>query len=192
MLAPPPPLLAVASRYDEPHRHYHDRRHLQRVLADVGRLLPAVDVPDPDALWLAALFHDAVYDPRSTTNEADSAALAGEVLQDLEPPSRVANVQRLVLATAGHQPSYPDEAVLIDADLAVLGSARPAYVAYVRAVRQEFGHLSAESWRSGRSAVLGSLLALPRLFSTPPLVELEGRARENLTAELRSLAAEPP
>lgn len=190
MLAPSPALESVAARYDEPHRHHHNRRHLQEVLGHVERLLPAVDVPDPDAVWLAALFHDAVYDPRSTTNEADSAALARQVLEDLEPPTRVAHVQRLVLATAGHQPAYPDEAVLIDADLAVLASDRPAYLAFVRAVRQEFDHVSDEAWRAGRSAVLRSLLTLPRMFTTPPMVGLEGRARDNVRAELRSLSPE--
>ena len=180
-------LADVAARYDEPHRRYHDRRHLEHVLADVERLLAAVEVPDPQAVRLAALFHDAVYDPRSSTNEEDSAALAGEVLYPLEPPERVAHVQRLVLATAGHRAAWPDEAVLLDADLAVLGAARPDYVAYVRAVRQEFGHVDDEAWRTGRSDVLRSLLALPRLFATPPMSGLEPRARENLACELASL-----
>ena len=190
MLPPPPALEAVAARYDEPHRRYHDRRHLEQVLGDVERLLPVVEVPDPEAVRLAALFHDAVYDPRSETNEADSAGLAGEVLGDLEPPARVAHVQRLVMSTAGHHPSYPDEAVLVDADLAVLGRERAAYVAFVRAVRQEFAHVPAEAWRAGRSEVLRSLLALPRLFTTPPMHELEARARENLASELAALGAD--
>lgn len=182
-------LADVAARYDEPHRRYHDRRHLEHVLGGVERLLAAVEVPDPDAVRLAALFHDAVYDPRSSTNEEDSAALAAEVLSVLEPPERVANVQRLVLATAGHRAEGPDEAVLLDADLAILGAARPDYVAYVRAVRQEFGHVDAEAWRAGRSDLLRSLLSPPRVFTTPPMAELESRARENLACELASLGA---
>ncbi len=182
-----PALAVVAARYDEPHRRYHDRRHLERVLGDVERLLVTVDVPDPDAVRLAALFHDAVYDPRSSTNEPDSAALAGQVLSTLESHERIAHVQRLVLATAGHRARWPDEAVLLDADLAVLGAGRPTYVAYVDAVRQEFGHLDAEGWRVGRAEVLRSLLALPRLFTTPPMSGLEPRARENLGCELATL-----
>jgi predicted metal-dependent HD superfamily phosphohydrolase len=187
MLPALPMLADVAARYDEPHRRYHDRRHLQHVLAGVERLLPAVEVPDPDAVRLAALFHDAVYDPRSSTNEEDSAALAAEVLYPIEPPERVAHVQRLVLATAGHQARWPDEAVLLDADLAVLGAARPDYVAYVRAVREEFAHVDDEAWRVGRSDLLRSLLDLPQLFTTPPMSELEPRARENLAFELDAL-----
>jgi predicted metal-dependent HD superfamily phosphohydrolase len=183
-----PALRQVAARYDEPHRRYHDRRHLDQVMDDVERLLAVVAVPDPEAVRLAALFHDAVYDPRSATNEADSAFLSAQVLAGLEPPERVADVQRLVLATAGHEPSAADEAVLLDADLAVLGVDRLAYVAYVRAVRLEFAHVADPAWRVGRGAVLRSLLALPRLFSTPPRHQLEPRARENLAFELASLS----
>jgi len=178
----------VVARYDEPHRCYHDRRHLQQVLDDVERLLAAVEVPDPDAVRLAAVFHDAVYDPRSATNEVESAFLASQVLAGLEPSQRVADVRRLVLATAGHAASAPDEAVLLDADLAVLGADRARYAAYVRDVRREFGHVADDDWRSGRAAVLRSLLALPRLFSTPPMHDLEAPARANLATELTSLA----
>ena len=182
----------VASRYDEAHRHYHDRRHLEQVLGDVERLLPTMAVPDADAVRLAALFHDAVYDPRSATNEADSADLAGELLAGRQPAARVAAVRRLVLATASHEASGPDEAVLLDADLAILATDRARYAAFVRAVRLEFGHVPDPAWRAGRAAVLTSLLALPRLFSTPPMQRLEVVARQNLAAELGSLQAGGP
>ena len=176
------------ARYDEPHRRYHDRRHLEHVLGVIDRLLAAVEVPDPAAVRLAAVFHDAVYDPRSDRNEADSADLAGQVLVGLEPPARVAAVQRLILATAGHRASAADEAVLVDADLSVLAAPRAAYVAYVRDVRREFAHLPDGAWRRGRTDVLRALLAAPRLFSTPPLQDQEQRARANMAAELASLA----
>ncbi|MEI8008974.1 MAG: hypothetical protein WCI00_06405 [bacterium] len=35
---------------------------------------------DPDAVECALLFHDAIYDPTSKTNEEDSAALAEKML----------------------------------------------------------------------------------------------------------------
>lgn len=187
MLPPHPALEQVAACYDEPHRRYHDRRHLGQVLACVERLLEAVDVPDPDAVRLAALFHDAIYDPGSATNEAESAFLAAQVLTGLEPPARVADVQRLVLATATHEATAPDESVLLDADLAVLGADRPGYLAYVWAIRREFAHVTDQAWRTGRAQVLRSLLSLPRLFSTPPMEHLEPRARDNLRTELVSL-----
>jgi len=55
-------------------------------------------------------------------------------------------------------------------------------------VRQEFGHVDDEAWRVGRAEVLRSLLALPCLFTTPPMAQLEPTARANLASELASLA----
>jgi predicted metal-dependent HD superfamily phosphohydrolase len=183
----PPHLAPVAARYAEPHRRHHTTAHLERVLGEVEALLELVAVPDPEAVRLAALFHDAVYDPRSATNEAESAALARAVLAGREPEQRVADVERLVLATTAHAAAAPDEAVLLDADLAVLADPPAAYAAYVAAVRAEYAWVDDAGWRSGRARVLRSLLDLPSLFSTGPFAAREAAARANLEAELAAL-----
>lgn len=64
----------VERRHREPHRRYHTLDHVGAVVAWVDRW--ADTVPDPDAVVLAAFLHDVVYDPRSATNEADSARTA--------------------------------------------------------------------------------------------------------------------
>ena len=121
----------LLSRYREPHRSYHGLAHVLRVLRTVDDLVPAVEVDDADAVRFAAWFHDAVYDPRASGNEAASAHLAIEVLAQLgQPADRAARTAELVEATAGHIPTNSDEAVLIDADLAVLGADPSTYEAY--------------------------------------------------------------
>lgn len=180
-------LAQVVARYAEPHRRYHGTRHLAHVLAEVDRLLPGSGVEDPEAVRLAALFHDAVHDPRSSTDEEDSASLAREVLTGIVPPATVDAVARLVLATASHAPAAPDEAVLIDADLAVLASDPATYDAYVAGVRAEHAHVDDASWRTGRARVLRSFLARDRIFSTAGMARSEADARRNLEAELATL-----
>jgi predicted metal-dependent HD superfamily phosphohydrolase len=129
-----------------------------------------------------------VYDPRSADNESASAALARQVLTELDqPPPTVARVSALVEATADHQPSSADEAVLVDADLAVLAGDPATYEAYARGVRREYAHVDDDAWRVGRAAVLRSLLDRRRLFTTEPATAWEARARANLTAELAGL-----
>jgi predicted metal-dependent HD superfamily phosphohydrolase len=96
-------------------------------------------------------------------------------------------VHRLVMATAGHHPAAADEAMLVDADLAVLGASPNDYAAYVSGVRAEYAHVGAVQWRSGRAQVLQQFLGEPRLFHTAWGARLEQRARANLTAELMSL-----
>jgi predicted metal-dependent HD superfamily phosphohydrolase len=181
---------ALVGAWSEPHRRYHDLAHLAAVLGIVGEL--AASATDADAVRLAAWYHDAVYDPRRDDNEQRSAARARAGLRGLVEERRIAEVERLVLLTAGHdpQPGDADGAVLCDADLAVLASPPDAYAAYASAVREEYGHLPDAVFAAGRAAVLEQLLALPALYRLPAVAERwTAPARANLTAELTLLRA---
>ena len=178
-------------RYAEPHRHYHDQRHLREVLDAVDRLGHHAD--DLEAVRLAAWFHDAVYDPRADDNEDRSAALA----QASMPPPLAEEVARLVRLTAQHDPALGDHngAVLCDADLAILGAAEQRYDEYAADVRREYAHVPDGAFRTGRAAVLRRLLARDRIYCTATAYELwEDRARANLRRELSALDADadPP
>jgi predicted metal-dependent HD superfamily phosphohydrolase len=160
------------------------------VLGIVGELAGAA--ADPDAVRLAAWYHDVVYDPRRGDNEEVSAARARAGLRGLVDDDRIAEVERLVLLTAGHDPAPGDAngAVLCDADLAVLASPPESYATYASAVREEYGHLSDEVFAAGRAEVLEQLLALPALYRLPAVAESwTARARANLAAELSLLRA---
>jgi predicted metal-dependent HD superfamily phosphohydrolase len=179
---------AIIGAWSEPHRRYHGLEHLAAVLGLVGELSGAAS--DPDAVALAAWYHDIAYDPERDDNEQVSADRARAGLRGLVPEDRVDEVARLVLLTAGHDPEPGDAngAVLCDADLAVLAGPPDAYVAYASAIRAEYDHLSDEEFTAGRIAVLERLLALPRLYRLPAVAgEWTPRARANLTAELSLL-----
>ncbi|MGY1705570.1 metal-dependent phosphohydrolase [Geodermatophilus sp. SYSU D00697] len=179
---------ALVAAWSEPHRRYHDLAHLAAVLGLVGELADAA--ADPDAVRLAAWYHDVVYDPRRADNEQVSAQRARAGLRGLVPEERVEEVVRLVLLTAGHDPAPGDAngAVLCDADLAVLAGPPAAYAAYASAVREEYAHLSDAEFTSGRTAVLEHLLALPQLYRLPAVApEWTPRARANMAAELSLL-----
>jgi predicted metal-dependent HD superfamily phosphohydrolase len=181
---------AVMAAWGEPHRRYHDLGHLVAVLGLVGSFADAAD--DADAVRLAAWYHDVVYDPRAADNEARSAGRARAGLRGLVDDERSAEVERLVLLTAGHDPEPGDAngAVLCDADLAVLAAPPEAYAGYASAVRAEYGHLSDADFTAGRIAVLEHLLALPALYRLPANAERwTGAARANLGAELALLRA---
>jgi predicted metal-dependent HD superfamily phosphohydrolase len=205
----------LMARHREPHRRYHTATHVMWVVRHVDRLLAELDPDgrcDAGAIRAAALFHDAVYDPHSATNEHDSAVWASEVLAAAGwPPARVARVAELIEATAHLGPPSPpagsgagtelggsagaenevealETAVLLDADLAILGADPNDYRAYVAGVRAEYAHVDEPGWRTGRAAVLHSLLEHDPLFRTAPMrTERERRARANLSAELAGL-----
>jgi predicted metal-dependent HD superfamily phosphohydrolase len=174
---------ALVAAWSEPHRRYHDLAHLAAVLGLVEALGGAVDL---DAVRLAAWYHDVVYDPERDDNEEISAQRARAGLRGLVDDDRLAEVERLVRLTAGHDPA-PDDvdgAVLCDADLAVLAAPAESYAAYASAVRAEYGHLSDEEFTAGRTAVLEHLLSLPALYRTAAAQPWTAPARANMTAEL--------
>jgi predicted metal-dependent HD superfamily phosphohydrolase len=176
-------------RYAEPHRRYHDLRHLHEVLQTVDELSGTAD--DVDAVRWAAWFHDAVYDVHRADNEERSADLATRELTDLGfDPERVDEVARLVRLTATHRPATGDNngAVLCDADLRILASDPWRHAEYVHAVREEYAHVPEDDFRRGRAAVLRDLLSTDRLYRTEVAHgRWEERARANLAAELHQL-----
>ena len=185
----------LLARHAEPHRRYHTAEHVMWVLRNVDRLL-ADDLDsklDHDAIRAAALFHDAIYEPLSATNEADSADLAVHRLRPLGwSDARLDAVATLINATAGHEATSRAAAVLLDADLAVLGGEPDDYAAYVAGVRFEYGHVPDEQWRVGRTAALRMFLDRPRIYATAAMFAArEARARHNITAEIAALAAVP-
>lgn len=180
----------VVGRHREPQRRYHGVRHVVWVVRHVHELAAEVPVRDLGAVVAAAFFHDAVYRPGATDNEQESAALAERVLADLGwEADRCREVGALVRATERHEPDGdPDRSVLIDADLAVLGSEPAAYQAYVTGVRAEHAGVDDGAWRRGRSEVLRRLLDRRPLYATEPgRRRWESRARANVTAELATL-----
>ena len=170
----------LIARWSEPHRAYHSLEHLLLMLE-----LLASHHPEP-ATMLAAWYHDAVYDPASQTNEADSAELAAAALERLGLGHLAGRVHELVLATAAHQAPRDDRQalVLLDADLAILGQEPAIYLRYVEGVRPEYAHVPDDGFREGRSAILRGLLERERIYRTEAFSRLEQPARANIRAEL--------
>lgn len=175
----------LVSRYSEPHRRYHDLRHVRSVIRDAVTLVP-LSAQDQAVLTLAACAHDVVYDAVPGTDERRSAEWARSWLTRSNLAARADRVAELVLATISHtaDPSDPVACALLDADLAILGSSPADYDAYAAAVRQEYSAVPDHSWRTGRSRVLASLLDRDRLYLTPTGRDRwEAQARRNLARE---------
>jgi predicted metal-dependent HD superfamily phosphohydrolase len=183
----------LLERWSQPHRRYHTPEHLALMLRVIDEHAELAD--DPDAVRLAAWFHDAVYEVFAADNEEQSAALAGTTLAALGlSASRVSEVARLVRLTAGHQvaPGDRNGALLADADLAILASDGAGYARYAEAVRAEYAAVPDDVFRPGRAAILRKLADLPELFRVVPArADWTARARANLEAEIATLLGAP-
>jgi predicted metal-dependent HD superfamily phosphohydrolase len=181
---------ALLIRYGEPHRYYHTATHIMVVIRYLHDVAAMSQLQPSAELVAAALYHDAIYNPRADDNEARSAALAAGQLAEVGwSPGRCASVGTLIVATAGHLTAVDDVAVetaiLLDADLAILGAEPHSYLAYVTGVRAEYFFVDDDRWRTGRGRILQDFLDRPRIFATDYMhTEFEHRARANIEAEL--------
>lgn len=182
--------LRARAAYAEPHRRYHDERHLDDCLEQLERL-PQLADRDRRRLRWALLWHDAVYQSGARDNEVRSAALAKRELAACGvDPDDVAEVVRLILLTESHRVPGDDPIgdLMVSIDLSILGSDPRRYADYVDSIRAEYAHVPDELWRAGRGAVLRRMLDSDALYADAGYrTELEATARRNMEAELRTL-----
>lgn len=174
----------LAAAYASPGRAYHDATHIADVLAWFDRVADDVGWRDAAAVYAAILFHDAIYVPGATDNEARSAAWvrASDVPCDRE------RAAHLIELTARHGQLQrdafagdPDAALFLDCDMAILGAAPAAFDAYDAAIAIEYQAVPADAYRAGRRAFLAAVLAAPRIYLSDHVhAQLDAPARANL------------
>lgn len=181
---------SLEAAYSEPHRRYHTRRHIEQCLALLDQVPDLMDSERRVLTW-AIWWHDAIYEPTASDNEARSADLAKVELRDLGASIQEREeVARLVRLTAGHQVEPEDRLgeIMVSIDLAILGAGAAAYDTYAAEVRAEYAHVSDEAWRCGRPAVLQRFLDAPVIYPDPALrARFEAQARANIAREIASL-----
>lgn len=185
----------LRAQYSEPHRSYHTLDHLAHCLAEfeAARSLAR----RPEAIEWAIWFHDAIYDPRASANEEQSAHVAETAGRSAGlSESFCRKVATLVRATAHREPPRERDAqILVDVDLSILGQPAGRFDEYERQIREEYSWVPDELFAEKRSAILKSFLRRPTIFSAGCFRErYETPARRNLTRALarwRDLQPEP-
>jgi predicted metal-dependent HD superfamily phosphohydrolase len=188
--APAAPLRRLAERYAEPHRAYHDLRHVLACL-DLARSVRSRLGSAPE-VELALWYHDAIYEPRAADNEARSAELATAELSELRSlaGATLISIADLILATRhAAAPAGHDAQFVVDIDLAILGSEPGTFDLYEAAIRREYRWVPGPLYRRKRREILQSFLDRPRIYSTAHFHALfEDAARANLGSSLSRLS----
>jgi predicted metal-dependent HD superfamily phosphohydrolase len=185
----------------EPWRHYHTAVHLEEMVQYLGlvqgatQYLSSLSQQDDQTIRLSIFFHDAIYDPKSATNEEDSAQLfqsfADQAGLATTHPSLVTNVNQYILATKKHVVSSDNSfplAFFLDLDMAVLGKQEAAYQSYAALIRKEYSFVDRDEYCSKRAQVLEQFLAQDQIYGTILFQQsLEEQARRNLALEIAAL-----
>lgn len=181
--------------YASPLRQYHTWAHVESCVAEISSFA----CEHPRSIFLALVFHDAVYVAGRSDNEAKSAELARRVLEAdgcVSAPELHA-IDRMIRATSDHlahaDTTDRDLSILLDIDLGILGASREVYARYARAIHDEYVPSASTDaqFRIGRLAFLERTLASARLFITREASQRwDARARENIAWEIQQLKGE--
>ncbi|MGH8188469.1 MAG: HD domain-containing protein, partial [Steroidobacteraceae bacterium] len=180
----------LKAAYSEPHRRYHTLRHVEYCLDQLEEHWSHA-VHLNEVRW-ALLFHDAIYDTRRNDNEARSADWASRVMTGLQRPNEeIARVRAMILATAHSVTAQtPDEALMLDIDLAILGADAATFDEYDDAIRVEYAWVPEDAYRAARAQVLQGFLARNRIFETAAYHKShEAQARQNSARALQKFAS---
>ncbi len=162
----------LEAAYAQPPRAYHGFGHVRAVLEHVAEVAAGPGWQQPLEVWLAALFHDAVYVAGRSDNEMESALLARRTIARWWPQSAVGldRVAELIALTARHgqlssEQVDRDAGLFLDCDMAILAAPPPVFDAYDRGIAEEYhGHVPGWLFRRNRRRFLASLLRQPRIF----------------------------
>jgi len=119
---------ALKEKYLEDGRFYHNLSHVKSLLTLFESLEDKAQ--NHQVIQFSIWFHDAIYNSKRNDNEAESANLAFEMMDQLQVNHEtIILVRDLILATKDHSginPSY-DAKLFLDMDLAILGSSEEIY-----------------------------------------------------------------
>ena len=181
---------ALRDAYAQPARAYHHFGHAQAVLSHCRTV--AAQGPgwqQPAEVQLAALYHDAVYVPGRSDNEARSAQLAQQAIARWWPDAGIdtACVTGLIELTARHASLRPgdvdaQQALFLDCDMAILAAPWEVFCAYHQGIAEEYrGVVPRWLFAFKRRRFLAGLLASESIFlSTWGQARWEAAARDNL------------
>jgi predicted metal-dependent HD superfamily phosphohydrolase len=193
----------IEARYSEDHRSYHTLEHVEELLKLSS--IYELQLRDPVAVNLSILFHDVVYDPRSKTNEEDSAELFLNLLGPFLHEDLLEKVYNYIIATKSHavlNSADKDLQFFIDMDMSIVGVDPERYVAYARKIRKEYQFVPEHDYIVGRAAVLESFIGDTKdngsgscsgepsahIFATPEFRDkYEAQARRNIALECDTL-----
>ncbi len=184
----------LEASYQTPPRAYHNIQHVHEVTAHYLNIAASVGWQNPKEVYLAVLYHDAIYLAARKDNEARSAELAVVAVTKYLTNELIdtSKLVYLIELTAKHGHLHSDELDsdvkhFLDCDMAILGSDSTQFLAYDKAIASEYrGKLPGWMFQFYRRKFLKNLLDSPRIYLSNLFFEShEAKARANIEGLLK-------
>jgi predicted metal-dependent HD superfamily phosphohydrolase len=177
----------LIARYSEPQRHYHTCDHIDHCLEQLD--LAGGHVAEPATVEMALWFHDAVYDPRATDNEWQSAELFMRHIGRHADADFGRGVYEAILITTHREwPRTLPEKFVVDIDLSSFGLPQDAFDRNGRNIRAEYAHVPDAIFFPAHRQILESFQARPTFYFTEFFrARYEAAARNNVQRRLAEI-----
>lgn len=181
----------IEKNYSEKHRYYHNLKHIAMCLEYFDRYyLANPNFQDKDIVETALWFHDIVYNPKSSTNEEDSAELFHQLaIINVINESFLKEVKQIILCTKNHEAAENiDRQIALDCDLAIFSADTNTLKQYDINIRNEYSFVECSIYQQKRKQILINFLAKKHIYNTNFFRQnYENKARENLKCLIKNI-----
>lgn len=132
-------------RYNEPHRFYHNFEHICSMVENANKFGILTD-----DLFLSIVFHDIVYNPKRNDNEEESVNVLRKYISN-------ENVEKAILETKTHNPSFELSKYLSHLDLEILKTDFKGFVEFEKNIFKEYQFVDYSVYKTERVKVLETL-----------------------------------
>ena len=182
----------VVKYYSKKSRHYHNINHIDSMCSSWNLFKSKLN--NPDAIFMAIIYHDIVYSSLKSNNEEKSAEYFKNKVSKLLnlEPKFIKKVSDAILATKHNDSSNKyyendvDIQYLLDFDLKTLSAPyEMVYELYRTGVRKEYNIYPDFIYNPGRKKVLDGFLNRKSIYLTDDFKPNEKIARKNLKNEIK-------
>jgi predicted metal-dependent HD superfamily phosphohydrolase len=147
----------ILERWSEPHRAYHGPAHLADLLAQIKRHVE-LTVREREILTLAAIFHDIIYNPRRSDNEAQSAELFLNSVAMDKDNADIQEIATIIRDTKDHVPSTHLSTIFSHMDMDVVRRPYEELLKWEAGIRHEYKHVPGIAYVVVRARFLGQMI----------------------------------
>ena len=186
-------LVGLLTFYSTPERFYHNISHVIDVLDHYKHVNKEALWQHPYEVYLAVLYHDAIYEYGAKDNEEKSAQVAAQCIVQYFPDQEIDidYVKRLIELTAIHgritiADVSEEEALFLDCDMAIMGASWERFCQYQDDIEKEYTKVYPRVlYRIGRKKFLKTVAQAERIFLSQRFHrQYDAQARSNLKRAL--------
>jgi predicted metal-dependent HD superfamily phosphohydrolase len=147
----------IMERWSEPHRAYHGPAHLADLLTQINRHAE-LSTREREILTLAAIFHDIIYNPRRSDNEAQSADLFLNSVAMDKDNADIQEIATIIRDTKDHVPSTHLSTIFSHMDMDVVRRPYEELLKWEAGIRHEYKHVPGIAYVVVRARFLGQMI----------------------------------